>query len=110
MIEPQSRDELNAILDLHLEELDTEERQEMMLEFYNHVRTYIAEPDDDDIAALRKVVYARIRDLFESEGIQFASREVRVRMYETDEASANPDDALRQRAAAAAARQTSGTA
>ena len=58
MIEPQSRDELNAILDLHLEDLDTEERLEMMLEFYYHVRTYIAEPDDDDIAALRKVVYA----------------------------------------------------
>ena len=56
---------------------------------------------------MRKVVYAKIRDLFESEGIQFASREVRVRMYDTDETSANTDDSSRQRAAAAAAREAS---
>ena len=60
-----------------------------------------------DQFGVRKVVYAKIRDLFESEGIQFASREVRVRMYDTDETSANTDDSSRQRAAAAAAREAS---
>ena len=33
-----------------------------------------------DQFVLRKHVFARIRDLFEREGIEFASREVRVRV------------------------------
>jgi small-conductance mechanosensitive channel len=54
---------------------------------------------------VRKLVYARIRDVFDREGIQFAQKEVRVRITHDGEHS-ETDRSLSQRAAAEAAART----
>ncbi len=60
---------------------------------------FMTKPGDQWVT--RKVVYAAIRELFEKEGIRFASREVTVRI--TDQTGPNAE-AHRTEAAAAAAR------
>ncbi len=54
--------------------------------------------------ALRRVIFAKIHDLFEANGIRFANREVTVRI--ADETSEDDDQAVdtRHKAASAAAR------
>ncbi|MEP3280415.1 MAG: mechanosensitive ion channel domain-containing protein [Stappiaceae bacterium] len=53
---------------------------------------YTTKPGDQFV--LRKTVYAKIRELFEKEGIQFAHREVKVRLADTDkkESDLTPED------------------
>lgn len=48
---------------------------------------FMTKPGDQ--SEIRKLVYTRIRDLFRREGIQFAQREVRVRITDTNEVSAS---------------------
>lgn len=62
---------------------------------------FMARPGDQFV--LRKTVYARIRELFEREGIEFARREVRVRVTESDH---ELSDEERQQIAGAAAEGT----
>jgi small-conductance mechanosensitive channel len=57
---------------------------------------FMTRPGDQFLA--RRVVYARIHELFEREGIEFASRDVRIRM---DKASETGGDIARAAAAAA---------
>lgn len=53
---------------------------------------YTTKPGDQFV--LRKTVYAKIRELFEREGVQFAHREVKVRLAdaETRESDLTPED------------------
>ena len=44
---------------------------------------FMTRPGDQFLA--RRVVYARIHELFEREGIEFASRDVRIRMEKQSE-------------------------
>ncbi|MDJ0683103.1 MAG: mechanosensitive ion channel family protein [Alphaproteobacteria bacterium] len=57
---------------------------------------YMTRPGDQ--FTLRKIVYARIQEAFEKEGIHFAGREVRIRMDDGDE----PDHASQAPASAVA--------
>ncbi|WP_118135009.1 mechanosensitive ion channel family protein [Oceanicella sp. SM1341] len=52
---------------------------------------------------LRKTVFHRISEAFAKEGIEFAGREVRVRVLDEDDRTVPPDDPRAQQAVAAAA-------